>query len=266
MDTTANGTRIHYEISGQGGPWVVLSHSLACNLSMWDDQVRLLEDRFRVLRYDTRGHGGSEPPTGACTLEQLAGDLVGLMDAVGIDRAHLVGLSMGGMIGQVAALAYPGRFLSLTLADTTSRYPPEAAAMWEARIKLAREGGMEAHVAPTMQRWFTTGWAERNPEIAARIAEGIRRTSVAGYVGCSQGIARIHTYPRLGEIRCPVLVIVGEQDPTTPVAMARDIHEAIAGSRLAIIPGAAHISNIEQPRAFDEALSGFLDSALRRTP
>jgi pimeloyl-ACP methyl ester carboxylesterase len=161
MEVLANGTRIHYQVSGQDGPWVVLSHSLACELSMWDEQVRLLEGRYRVLRYDTRGHGGSEPPTGACTLEQLAADALGLMDAVGVARAHFVGLSMGGMIAQSAALAQPERFLSLVLADTTSRYPAEFAAVWEARIKLAREGGMEAHVAPTMQRWFTPGFAER---------------------------------------------------------------------------------------------------------
>jgi len=258
MNVVANGVRIHHETAGTEGPWVVLSHSLACDLTMWDEQVRLLSPRYRVLRYDTRGHGGSEAPGGPYTLDQLGADVIGLMDALAIDRAHFVGLSMGGMIGQAAALAHPERFRSLVLADTTSRYPPEFAAIWEARIHTALTGGMEAHVGPTLERWFTAPFREAHPDAMARVAGWIRGTTVAGYVGCSHALAKIHTWPRLGEIRCPVLVLVGDKDPTTPVAMARDIHAAIPGSRLVVIPDAAHISNLEQPAAFNAALTDFL--------
>jgi 3-oxoadipate enol-lactonase len=265
MHVVANGVRTRCEVSGSSGPWVVLSHSLACDRSMWDEQVRLLEGRYRVARYDTRGHGGSDTPPSPYTLDDLAADAIGVMDALSIDRAHFVGLSMGGMVAQAAALAHPARFRSLVLADTTSRYPPEFGPIWESRIALAREGGMEAHVAPTLARWFTLGFPqqERSRATLARIAGWIRATRVEGYVGCSQALRAIHTWPRLGEIRCPVLVIVGEQDPTTPLAMARDIHEAIRGSELVVIPDAAHISNIEQPAAFDAALARFLDAQPR---
>lgn len=260
MDVAANGIRVNCRITGTGGPWVVFSHSLSCNLAMWEEQVRLLAGRFRVLCYDTRGHGGSEATAGAYSLDLLAGDLVALLDALCIERAHLVGLSMGGMIAQTAALANPQRFAALVLADTTSRYPPEFAAVWEERIRVATRGGMEAQVAPTLQRWFTPAFRQRRPELVAQVGDWIRSTPIDGFVGCCRALARIHTWPRLPEIRCPVLVMVGEQDPTTPVAMARDIHEAIAGSRLVRIPEAAHISNLEQPERFGRALGEFLDA------
>ncbi len=260
MNVVANGIHVHCEISGEAGPWVVFSHSLACNGSMWEEQAAALAPTHRVLRYDTRGHGKSEAPGGPYTLDELAGDMIGLMDALAIDRAHFVGLSMGGMIGQTAALAHPGRFASLTLADTTSRYPPEFTAIWEARIHQALEQGMESHVAPTLERWFTAGFRAARPEALVPVAQMIRSTPVAGFVGCCHALSKIHTYPRLGEIRCPVLVIVGEQDPTTPVAMARDIHASIRGSELVVIPDAAHISNIEQPAVFTSTLTRFLSA------
>jgi len=262
MNVFANGINVHYESAGEAGPWVIFSHSLACNGSMWERQAAALAPTHRVLRYDTRGHGKTEAPGGPYTLDQLAGDVVGLMDALAIDRAHFVGLSMGGMIGQTAALAHPGRFASLTLADTTSRYPAEFMAVWEGRIHQALEQGMESHVEPTLERWFTAGFRAGRPEALPPVAEMIRSTPVAGFVGCCHALSKVNTYPRLEEIRCPVLVMVGEQDPTTPVAMARDIHAAIPGSELVVIPDAAHISNIEQPEAFTSALVRFL-SALR---
>jgi 3-oxoadipate enol-lactonase len=262
MKAKTNGIELYYEIHGkEGAPWLVFSHSLACSVRMWDDQIAAFRDRYRVLAFDTRGHGQSDAPAGAYTLEQLADDVKGLFDHLGLRRAHFVGLSMGGMIGQTFALMYPGIFQSLALADTTSRYPKEAAGVWTERIKTAETQGMRPLVAPTLERWFTEPFRKARPEVVARIAALIAATPVTGYVGCSHAIPKIDLSARLKEIRCPILVIVGEQDAGTPVAMAREIHEHAPGSKLVILPSAAHLSNMEQPEGFDLALDALLAAA-----
>jgi 3-oxoadipate enol-lactonase len=167
---------------------------------------------------------------------------------------------MGGMIGQTFALKYPGVFRSLTLADTTSRYPAEAMPVWEERIRIAETKGLTPLAEPTLERWFTENYRKRNRESVDRIRRLILATPVAGYVGCSRAIPKINLTPRLKEIRCPILVIVGENDAGTPPAMAREIHDHAPGSKLVVIPGAAHISSMEQPEAFNRALGGFLST------
>ena len=262
MKTNANGIEIHYEIFGrEDAPWLVLSHSLACSLHMWDLQVATFQERYRILAYDTRGHGASSAPSGAYTLETLADDLQALLAGLGIAKPHFCGLSLGGMIGQTCALRHPGIFRTLTLADTTSRYPREAAAAWEDRIRIAESQGMAPLAGPTLERWFTETFRRANPQAVERVRELILATPVAGYVGCSRAIPKIDLTSRLREIACPILVIVGEDDPGTPVAMAREIHDNAPGSRLAILPRAAHLANIEAAAAFDRALGGFLQSA-----
>ena len=151
MKITANGIDINCLIEGDG-PWLTLSHSLACNLHMWDEEARRLSKRYKVLRYDTRGHGASGAPAGAYTLDLLAEDLHGLLQALGIESTHFVGLSMGGMIGQTYALKYPGVFESLALCDTTSSYPADAAGVWAERIRTVESQGMEPLVEPTLAR------------------------------------------------------------------------------------------------------------------
>jgi len=258
MKTKTNGIDTNYTIEGEG-PWLAMSHSLACNLSMWDEQAKSLARRFRVLRYDTRGHGESGAPLGPYSLEQLADDAKALFDALDIKRAHWVGLSMGGMIGQTFALKYPGVFQSMVLADTTSRRPPNAAQMWGERVASAREKGMDGVVDSTLGRWFTEPYRNARADVMDRIARDIRRTPVEGFAGCCEAIARVDVLERLPEIRCPTLVIVGEQDHGTPVEAARKIHEAISGSELVVIPSAAHLSNVEQAEAFNRALDAFYD-------
>ena len=260
MEIKVNGLKINYEVAGNG-PWVTLSHSLACDLHMWDEQMTALSAKYKVLRYDTRGHGKSEAPAGAYTLDELAADVHGLLGALGIKRTHWAGLSMGGMIGQTFALNSPGIFQSMVLADTTSRYPAEAAAAWADRIQTAQTKGMDAIVDGTLARWFTEPYRKSNPPAVARVGASIRATPVAGFVGCCHALPKINVTQRLKEITCPTLIIVGEQDPGTPVTMAREIHEAKPGSELVIIPSAAHLSNIEQPQAFTAALLDFLDRA-----
>jgi len=259
MKARSNGIELHYEIHGrEGAPWLVLSHSLACSVRMWDPQIEAFRERYRILAFDTRGHGASDAPPAPYTLEMLADDLKGLLDALGISGAHFCGLSMGGMIGQTIALKHPGIFASLTLADTTSRYPPEAWPAWQERIRIAEAQGMAPLVAPTLERWLTGPFRTARPDAVQRIAALIAATPVAGYVGCCHAIPRIDLTARLREIRCPVLVIVGEEDPGTPVVMAREIHDNLPGSKLVVLPRAAHLASFEQPQAFNRALAEFL--------
>jgi 3-oxoadipate enol-lactonase len=258
MKIKANGIDIHYEIAGNG-PWLTMSHSLACNLHMWDPQMPALAGKFKVLRFDTRGHGQSSAPAGEYTLEQLADDLKTLLDGLAIAQTHFAGLSMGGMIGQAFALKYPGVFQSMVLADTTSRRPPEAAKMWGDRIQTAQAGGMDALVESMLERWFTAPYRQSRRDVMQRIGDGIRSTPVAGFAGCCHAISRVDYLDRLKEIRVPALVIVGEHDHGTPPEAARVIHQNLAGSEFKLIPSAAHLSNIEQAEFFNEAMIRFLD-------
>src|SRR5262245_7868161 len=178
MKATTNGIQLNYAIDGEG-PWLVMSHSLACNMEMWDPQLDVLRSRYKVLRFDTRGHGGSDAPAGAYTLEQLADDLDGLLQAAKVERPEFIGLSMGGMIGMTYALKYPGRLHSLILCDTSSRLGPEVQPIWDDRIKTANENGMEPLVEPTLKRWFTEAMVGRRPPVLERVAAMIRATPPA---------------------------------------------------------------------------------------
>ncbi|MBM3221337.1 MAG: 3-oxoadipate enol-lactonase [Candidatus Rokubacteria bacterium] len=259
MKATVNGIAVNYTLEGPANaPVVTMSHSLATDLSMWDPTVPVLTGRFRVLRYETRGHGKTEAPTGAYTLDQLADDALALLKSLGIDRTHWVGLSMGGMIGQTLALKAPDAFLSLSLCDTSSRIPADAKPLWQERIKTAETQGMEPLVEPTLQRWFTEPFRKSRKEVVDRVATMIRTTPAAGYAGCCHAIAALDLTDRIGAIKIPTIAIVGEDDPGTPVAAHKVIQEKIAGCRLEILKSAAHLSNMEQPEAFNKALTGFL--------
>jgi 3-oxoadipate enol-lactonase len=261
MKVTANGISINYTFDGPANaPVVTMSHSLATDLSMWDPTVPVLKERFRVLRYETRGHGQTDAPKGAYTLDQLADDALGLLKALGIERTHWVGLSMGGMIGQTLALKAPHVFASLSLCDTSSRVPAEAKPLWQDRIRTAESQGMEPLVEPTLARWFTEPFRQSRKDVVGKVATMIRNTPPAGYAGCCHAISALDLTDRIHAIKMPAIAIVGEDDPGTPVAAHKVIHERIAGSRLEIIPKAAHLANMEQPEAFNKALTGFLFS------
>jgi 3-oxoadipate enol-lactonase len=261
MKTRVNGIEVNYELHGrEGAPWLVLSHSLACSVRMWDPQIAALKGEYRILAYDTRGHGGSEATKGAYTLELLADDVFHLLKELKIAKAHYCGLSMGGMIGQTFALKYPGVFQTLTLADTTSRYPAEAAPVWAERIRTVESKGMEPLAQSTLERWFTEPFRKSNAAAVDGIRELIVSTPVAGYAGCCHAIPKINLTARLKEIKCPILVVVGADDPGTPLSMAQEIHDNAPGSKLVVLPQAAHISNLEQPEAFTRALRDFLRS------
>ena len=227
---------------------------------MWDQQIAVLSREFQVLRYDTRGHGRSTATSGAYSLEVLADDLKGLLDAVGIRQTHFVGLSMGGMIGQVFALKYQDMLKTLILCDTTSSDSAAVRPIWAERIAAAQKEGTQALVASTLDRWFTKAFREAKPEVMQRFGNLISSTPMSGYIGCSEALVEINVTDRLKEIRVPVLVVVGEHDPGTPVAMARTIHENLPDSELAVIESAAHFPNVEQPDAFSGTLLKFLQS------
>jgi len=255
MKAKVNGTELNYEVSGkEGAPWLVLSHSLACTVRMWDPQVAAFKDRYRILNYDMRGHGASAAPNGPYTLDMLADDVVGLMKQLKIERAAYMGLSIGGMIGQTLALRQTKLFDKMVLADTGHAQPPEAIKQWDDRIRIAQAQGMKALVPSTMERWFTPAFRESPP--AKKIAELIANTPVAGYVGCGQAIMKLNTTARLKEIKLPVLAIAGEADPSAPGT--KHIGENIPGAKLVMLKQAAHIANVEQPEKFNQALREFL--------
>jgi 3-oxoadipate enol-lactonase len=257
MKATVNGIETHYQIHGpEGAPWLTLSHSLACNLHMWDPQIAAFKDRYRILAYDTRGHGGSASPGGPYTLEGLADDLHALLKHLKISRTHFAGLSMGGMIGQHFLLKYPGILDHVVLADTGHAQTPETVKQWEERIRTAQTQGMQPLLDATLGRWFTEPFRKKRPEVIEEIANIIVATPVAGYVGCCQAIAKLNTTARLKEIKAPVLAIAGEQDAAAPGT--RHIGENLPGAKLVMIPQAAHIANIEQAEAFNRALREFL--------
>jgi len=263
MQIKAKGIQINFELSGKkGAPTVVLSHSLSSSLLMWNPQIDALNPYFLALRYDTRGHGASDAPSGSYTLELLAEDVIGLLDALGMDRVHFVGLSMGGMIGQCLALNHPQRLKSLALCDTASIVPAQAQPVWQERLDNVSKKGMEALLVETLERWFTPAFLKQNPPMVKLIRGQILATPVAGYIGCAEAIRRLNYLDRISRIKIPTMIMVGEDDPGTPVSASEAMHERITGSKLVVLPSARHLSNVEQTDPFNAALSGFLKNFL----
>ena len=262
MKVRANGIVMECHLDGSAGrPVVTLSHSLATSSAMWGPQVEALSSGYRVLTYDTRGHGGSEAPPAPYSLEELAADLRGLLTAVGVEKTYFVGLSMGGMIGQALALTHPELLDGVVLASTNAKMTPDAGTIWDERIAVAQEQGMEAHIEPTIGRWFTPAFVRQHPEVVDPVRDMIRNTDPAGYIGCIEAIRRTAFLERLPELRMPALVIAGQDDLGLPAAQA--IHANIPGSELVVLAPAAHLCNLEQPAAFNAALLDFLASAER---
>ncbi len=253
---------LHHVVDGTGPhgskPWLVLAHSLAADHTLMAAEAQHLADRFRVLRFDIRGHGASPVPAAPYAMTALAEDAGALLDSLGITSAHWVGISLGGMIGMTLALARPKLMRGLVLADTTSAYPPAAHQSWRDRIAMVRAKGMSAVVDGTLARWFTPAFREREPERFSALGAMIARTPVEGFVGCCEAIIGHNVTARLAEIACPTLVIVGEQDEATPPAMAETLRRGIPGATLHMVPAAAHQSGVEQPAAFTAALQEFL--------
>lgn len=255
----ANGVKLNYELSGpSGAPVVAFSNSLGTTHAMWDGVVPHLRGRYRVLRYDTRGHGGSEVVARPFAVSDLAHDLAALLGALDVEKAHIVGLSLGGMTGQALAGLHPDRVLSLTLM-ATSAYMPSLAS-WSERAALVRQQGTAAIVDATMTRWFTGGFPAASPEMVAPVRETFTGIDPEGYARCCEAIGGMDLRPNLASIVAPTLVIAGREDPATPVAMAEEIVSGIKRADLVVLSNAAHLLAVERPEATAAHLLAFLDS------
>lgn len=259
MKVTANGCDFHARIDGESGPWVVLCHGLATDLTMWDELTDALADRYRILRYDARGHGRSEAPPGDYNLDLLVGDAAAIMDATGIEQAHVGGLSMGGMVTLGTMLDHPARLKSAVIADARHTTTSSFSQAWHERAASVRRDGIEAIVPSTLERWSSAGLTVRSPQTVARMAAMIRNTSVNGYCGCAAALARLNYGHRLSEIDIPALVICGSEDHGAPPENTRQMHAMIKGSRFLEIEQAGHIANVEQPAIFNTAVRAFID-------
>ena len=253
-----NGVDLAYRFDGpEHAPVVMLSNSLMSNWDMWDWNVPALADRYRVLRYDTRGHGRSGITPAPYSIELLADDAAGLLDALGIQAVHFVGLSMGGMIGQQLGARYPHKVLSLSLCDTASEMPPRS--LWAERLAIAEQQGVAGLVDGTIKRWFTAPFIERSPTDIAKVRAFILSTDAQGYIGCASAVRDMAQTTLLLKIKPPTLILTGRQDPACTVEQATVLHRMIDGSQFEILEDAAHLANIEQPEAFNRSLRAFID-------
>lgn len=253
-----NGTTLHYRLDGpEDAPVVMLANSLASGLSMWDLQVQpLVKAGYRALRYDSRGHGRSAVPPGPYTMELLASDAVGLMDALGLEKVNFCGLSMGGMVGQMLGVQHGDRLISLMLCDTSAYIGPRE--IWDERIAAVEKNGMKSVADATIDRWFTKAGQKRLHAEVQKVRQAILDTRTDGFCACCAAIRDMDQRESIRAISTRTLVLVGEEDTGTPVSAAELIHDRIADSELQIIPDAAHFVNVEQAPAFNRTLLAFL--------
>lgn len=253
---TDDGIAIHYREDGrEDGPPLVISNSLGINLDMWDGQMAEAARTFRVIRYDQRGHGQSEAPEGPYTMERLGRDVIDLLDGLQIRRTAFCGLSMGGMTGIWLAANEPGRFTRLALCNTSAYFPDKS--VWDQRIELVRNGGMEAVKQATVERWFTAEFRERRPDEVERIAAMIDKCNPAGYLGCCAAIRNMDLREDVARVTLPCLVVIGRHDPATTPEHGQFIASTIPGAQSKVLD-TAHLSNVEDPQGFNAAVFGFV--------
>lgn len=250
----------HELLGPMDDPPVILSCSLGTDRSMWDPQTPALAGRHLVVRYDLRGHGQSPAPPGPYAISDLGEDLLALMDRLEIERASLCGVSIGAMTSIWAAANAPQRVHRLVLCCTSARFGPEAAEVYRARAQTVRAHTVDAVADGALERWFTPGFREAQPELMAQIRKGLTDTSSEGYAGCCEALAALDLYPALGSVSAPTLVIAGADDPATPPDHGRAIADGIAGARFELIEGAAHLANIEKAELVTPLIAGFIDA------
>ncbi len=253
-----NGTTINYQVDGpDDAPALLMSNSLGTNFRMWDSQVDDFTNSYKMIRYDSRGHGKSGAPDGAYSMEILASDALGLLDHLGVDKAHYCGLSKGGMIGQWMAAHTPERFHRMVFANTSS-YMPSGATSWEDRVNTVTSGGMNAIVDMVVKIWFTEKFRDADPATVAAVRDMIMTTPPEGYCGCCWAIAGMDNRETNKTVKIPVLIIIGEHDVATPPDHGKAIADAIPGAQTAILNG-AHLSNIEDTAGFNKAVLKFFN-------
>jgi 3-oxoadipate enol-lactonase len=257
------GRRLYYDLTGpETGPSVCFAHSLAADGGMWAEQLPpLLAAGFRVLRLDMRGHGGSDPVAGDYTMGQLADDVTAALDTLGIAKVHLIGLSIGGMLGQAFAIQHGARLLSAMLCDTSPQTPPGAHEAWAPRINAVKAAGSLVPLADaTMERWFTDAFKPRRPGRWKEIHATIAGTTAQGFLGCAAAILNFDFLPKLPSVKVPTLVVCGADDQGTPPAGNRRIAELIPGARYEEIANARHFPNVEHPDVFNRIMLDWLGS------
>jgi 3-oxoadipate enol-lactonase len=250
-----------YDLLGpEAGPVVVFSHSLAADQGLWAEQVPpLLAAGYRVLRTDLRGHGGSSAPPAPYTIEQLADDVIVVLDALRIERCHFVGLSIGGMIGQSLGLRHANRLHSLMLCDTQSESPADAATFWGPMIEsITAAGSLEPIADRTMDRWLTAGYKRAHSNRWQQIRDTVAACTPTGYIGCTRAIGNFHFTDRLATVKTPVLVACGTEDPRATPAESRHIASLFPNGRYDEFTGARHVPNVEQPEAFNRVMLQWL--------
>ncbi len=253
----ADGCPINYEVEGvPNAPVLILSNSIGTTLRMWDDQAPVFAKQFRLVRYDRRGHGKSGAPVGPYTIERLARDALAVADAAGAKKFNWCGLSLGGMVGQWLGANAPERLNKMVISNTNFYYAEKQP--WNDRIKLVGEKGMAALADPMMERWFTSEFRASAPEKVARVRAMFVATPVEGFVGCAHAIREMDFRESNKRIGVPALVMVGAKDIATTPAFGEEMVKQIKGSKLATIPDAAHISNVEQPRIYADTVLRFL--------
>ncbi len=257
MKIKANGITINYQVDGpEGAPWIVFSNSLATSTAMWDEQAAALKDKFRVLRYDQRGHGATEAPAGRYTFDTLLADALGLLDALSIKKAHFAGLSMGGATALGLAERHPERFDRIIVCVSPCQSTPQSSQQWEERIAVAQSKGIEALVEPTIARWFPPETVAKNPPHVDKVRGMIRATPVNGFIGCAAALANHDYASAVGTVQHPVLFLTGEKDAAA--GPMRKLNEKLPGSRFVALPGAGHISNMDAPAEFTKAIRDFI--------
>ncbi len=259
MQARINGCRFNFEVrERRGAPWITFSHALANNLSLWDDVVEALSDRYSILRYDQRGHGGSEAVPGPYSFPMLIADAVGLLDHVGIDRTHWVGLSIGGMIGYGLGIEHGDRLRSLIACDSRADAPPDYASYFQSRIDKTRDHGMAGVVDSTIERWFTPASRAAGLPVIEKVRRMILTTDPVGHEGCCEALKTLSFGARCHEIDLPVLILGGAEDKGAPPERLAEVAALIPGARHVVIPAAGHITALENPPDFMAALDGFL--------
>lgn len=247
----------HYRLDGAADkPVLVFSNSLGSDLRIWDTLVPHLLSDFRVIRYDTRGHGLTEAPPPPYSAAALAEDVVGLLDQLGIQKAVVCGLSVGGVIAQQLAIAHPDRLLALILCDTGARIGTVTS--WEERIAIVKANGLAVLAAPSMERWFSAEFRRLYAADVRGYANMVLRTAADGYVGTCYALRDADLTEAAAAITIPTLVLCGDQDIATPPDMARELAKIIPNARLVLMPGAAHISCVEQPAYMARQITQFL--------
>lgn len=254
--------RLYYDLAGpESGPVVCFTHSLASDSGMWAEQVPpLLAAGFRVLRVDMRGHGGSDPVPGDYTMDQLAGDVAAVTDALAIEPLHYIGLSIGGMLGQAFAINHGAQLKSLMLCDTLPATLPDAKQAWAPRIAAVRQANSLTPLADTtIERWLTDAVRRRSPGRWKQIRDTIIGTTPQGYLGCAAAIMNFNFVPKLPSLKVPTLVLCGSDDPGTPPAENRRLAGLVPGGRYEEIAGARHFPNVEHPDRFNRLMMEWLN-------